>query len=427
MRAAHESLYSLVRRFLIANPTQKLGTLEELLRRRLTDGPFEKRLLDLEQGVNPSDIPVAHWRKQGPGQHCPECAESLYHCDFYEFPWLTHCPVHHCLLVKYCPKCKKRWPDINELSERSCPCCGRVKLNDWGARKRLALAELQPMNLLASFISAPIEEDFCELKGDFREIAYVYAPECMWRPIGMDSPLYPALQHERHPEISLQQLRELHVKIPDVFIKKSSLSPLQESLVPLDTVKDYSKKGSKLSVTGRILKYDFEAMRCILYWIQKHAPSRHISCIRSYRDLDTHFFLNHPPPCHFCMALSLWFYEVGTKKYPRRYTNEHEHYPVFTEQGLDRPLQVAPSAVKTKGGCYEISQSFNGWLYRRGLEVLFSHFLLFSLILSKLVLKSQKKVDGSNFMASQHNQGNRYLDCQYYGAIKQGRRLVYLC
>lgn len=57
-------------------------------------------------------------------RNCPDCARVGYHCVYFDYPWLQHCPIHKEALVEKCPDCGSTWPSAIDVHARRCDCCG---------------------------------------------------------------------------------------------------------------------------------------------------------------------------------------------------------------------------------------------------------------------------------------------------------------
>lgn len=145
-----ESLYSQIRRLIIANPLSGSNAASAFLkgwRFRRNNGrpeylaygeqPFTnehlKKILitQLEPVVNTNTVylygsarkdPVCE--HTSPLKNCPSCSKAIYHNTLFQFKWAKWCPLHGDELVTKCPECGRSWPKLSELLDRDCSCCG---------------------------------------------------------------------------------------------------------------------------------------------------------------------------------------------------------------------------------------------------------------------------------------------------------------
>jgi hypothetical protein len=142
-----ESHYSVHRRFLIANHTTSYKSIYLELDQHFIEVFGDKFINDVgrlsvvqlilmlegkkfKREVNFNDTrKETHKNSTAPSRHCPKCASIGYHTNLFELKWVELCPIHNCLLVTFCPKCRKPWPTLHRLDANRCSCCGvTVKL-----------------------------------------------------------------------------------------------------------------------------------------------------------------------------------------------------------------------------------------------------------------------------------------------------------
>lgn len=57
-------------------------------------------------------------------RNCQQCARVGYHCDYYNPPWLSHCPIHKTPLLANCSQCGAPWLNAFKVQLSRCSECG---------------------------------------------------------------------------------------------------------------------------------------------------------------------------------------------------------------------------------------------------------------------------------------------------------------
>ncbi len=369
-----ESEYSVIRRCLAANPGIPLSALIENLRRLAPEnGSIRSRFYTVQslserpyRAFNYSD----NYQRQ-----CPECAKLLYHTDIFTLPWLTRCPIHHCELISICPECGQLWPDIKALNRRECDCCGLPNLNQLGPAMKHRIKEMQyqPIAQLYAFI---------QNEGHRYSLnAYYYNLWC--RQVNVESLLFPSAHLYCHSQYEINQWEDMHVKFTEVRCKSSSLTlcnglPNSEMMDPRrhDNINDNESIQTEL-------KSNFKIMNRILVWISQHTPPDHQIRIDSCRYLELKSIVDGPCICPYCMALSLWFFNMATKKYGFRSEDEINFYPFVRDSRINEFYQPCEPFVYDRNTIhyFTLDQAFCTWFYQRGLIISFLDILRFTFYL----------------------------------------------
>ena len=86
-------------------------------------------------------------------------------------------------------------------------------------------------------------------------------------------------------------------------------------------------------------------------------------------------------PCIYCMALSLWYFHLASRKHPPTYHFNANDYPFFHQLNYQGMADIRlMNLICHNEQYYEVDESFTGWSYRRSLELLFveiTNFLKF--------------------------------------------------
>jgi hypothetical protein len=383
----YESDYSILRRFLVANPGIPLSTLKAVLRLQ-NDGQssFVERIKALQPA---SPYPQPDISCHGHARQCPECAKRLYHTDIYNIEWLTRCPIHQCMFTSTCPVCGLRWPDEQEMAKSDCPGCSRVRI------KELIYADCvefhhgiyRTIGDIYDFVSYKMEDEL--------HLSSTEGSSIWWREIGIGHQLFPACQVLRHPRYSRAIIKKLNI----VF------TPVRHSSFPLTYYKgaltrdgaNYRRKRHRCEAEDlcpRTLKADFVVMFDIIKKIASRTNKKHrpyLSCYRHIRLVD---LVNSPDPCLYCLALSLWFFNVASKKYGDAYHIDTHDYPFCEDIGIYGIHSISEfDLLSDDEESYKINGSFLRWSYQRSLEWCFLDILRFvEILIAKIRIYRQRAV-----------------------------------
>ena len=155
---------------------------------------------------------------------------------------------------------------------------------------------------------------------------------------------------------------------------------------------DYDKKRYTRNIDlndnpKSIVLSDYAVMRRILSLFGKHINKNHKLHIISHRCITYEHLYNGSPPCLFCLALSLWFYNIASQKYGYDNWMDINEFPILKSARFDSLLWVPeveiyedrylPMHAKRTLHNYKISPKFTSWFYRRGLEIAFIEIFSF--------------------------------------------------
>jgi len=369
----YESDYAMWRRCLVANPGRSLSAIKQAVKTRVRQaGTTTERLrqLQLAPGLQ---LPLrASYRRQ-----CPSCAQHLYHCDVYALPWLPTCPIHHCRLTTTCPTCRMHWPDLDELSGRDCPHCGRPSIAQLAEASWTPLAEKaqDAIGKLVTFItqppslSAPRLVDDCEQ--DWRAFG-----DRWWQQVPIDSPAFPAFQVHHQQGECRAWLKRLGVRVYPLSRIASNLTPVEPR--DADAFCPELKRLPYPAVFWEDQKQAAErdVLSGIVGWIAASTPDNHHIHLTDYRHVSLQELLHGRGFCPYCLALSVWYFDIAAKRHGAFYARTINEYAFFEQCGFDGPMTVcAPVAVRAKQALFALDQPFALAMYRRGLEVAFVDLL----------------------------------------------------
>lgn len=379
----YESDYAIFRRCLIANPGMPVSAIEHQLRLQLPalETSFQ-RLRALQQTALPEHPYQVIKVKDSHRRQCPQCAEQLYHCDLYALPWLSHCPLHHCEFTERCPRCQQLWPDKAGFTygDRSCPVCGIP-------------------SVIEGLPSSPINKNcsgFASIKAIYELIALSPGEEKLvissrngrwqqkswWEKAAPESLEYPTLK----AQLDLKQYRPLlkALGIPARRLKRRT-SRLKAAPPEEQYSQDfYVPPKARPDPLLRRAAID-QTMTHIVNWIGQHSGHTGELHILSYRYLYTWDLMREPPPCPYCMALSLWFFQVNSELYDEYVMNLLHHYPFLKELGMTRLYTGIDPDVRTIKAenrldhtSYHTDEKFMWWFMQRGLELAFVQMLYYA-------------------------------------------------
>lgn len=384
----YESTYAMMRRFYTVNIGIPTSACEAMLHDK---SPLVFGIIQRVYQLHPN-----HYRQQITRiipdyevihRHCPQCAKNLYHSDIYCFSWLTRCPIHHCRFVERCPVCTQEWPAVKEIIHRDCPGCGCLLVKD----NPLEGEEDIKRNYQC------IGEVYKLIDYDSLYVEYLIGNDVRhpdierhdwYTQIGPQHQMLPSCQSQLNPDFTPAKLDTLHIKTAPVKIKSFDLQPYPGSWydVPYDN-KRFTRSIDLQDNQKSILLSDYSVMRRILLLFNHHINKNHQLHITSYRYISHEHLLQGPPPCLFCLTLSLWFYNMASQKYGWKYWMKTDEFPL-TKSARPKTFFWVPDVavldnnyvnVESRGfHTYTISPRFTGWFYRRGLEIAFVKSFLFA-------------------------------------------------
>lgn len=152
-----ESGFAKFRRFLAVNPNVRYSHLNKsagnsVISKEALSAVFT-RLFALESSgasaCRPLDVPISG--SYGITKNCPYCTKIGFHSDFFDYPWVEHCPVHNIPLATECPDCNKPWPVFNEYNKRDCFSCTKLRPIKLGDMQKLRQQYNQATNQFKSW------------------------------------------------------------------------------------------------------------------------------------------------------------------------------------------------------------------------------------------------------------------------------------
>lgn len=378
----YESDYALLRRCLISNPGMPVSAIEAQLRQQLpTLATTYQRLRALQQAALPDHPYQALNFKNTHRRQCPQCAEQLYHCDLYALPWLSHCPLHQCALTDHCPRCQHPWPDKTEYAYRDgCPVCG-IPSSIEGLPRSLSDKNCSGFDTIRAIYElialSPGNANF-----SMRSPGGRWQEKTWWKEATPDTPYYPALK----AQLDLKQYRPLFkalgIPVHRLKHRSSRLIPTPPEEQPYEDF--YVPPKARPDPLLRRAAID-QTMSHIVSWIghqSGHAGELHIL---SYRYLYTWNLMREPPPCPYCMAFSLWFFQVNSELYDEYTMNLLHHYPFLNElrmtqlfTGIDPDVTTVDADNLLTSSRYHTDDKFVRWFLQRGLELAFAQMLYYA-------------------------------------------------
>lgn len=359
-----ESDYSITRRFLIAND----GIPWTELKRELNNQN------DVLKGSNDSVVSkISYLETKTPSKHpincfqankaCPQCLKQLYHTELFNCEWLTHCPIHNCILESKCPECQLEWPSINEIGYRRCILCARTNIIERKNLKLLTLTglDIKPILEIYNFILDSPTSSKLGNKGNIYDTGLYGVTE-------KRHPLYLSfkdkyLYHLKKKSLK-KKIQRYKIVSPTLNLIKSELSPANY----LEAV-DCLVLMRKDLLETRALVFS-ELLKCI----NKISCDKHTPTLSSYTDISITKASNS---CPFCMALSMWFFFVQAYPYESEYKFNFDDYSLLRRR-IGPYRFYEPKALSNffvGENTYQISKDFILWSYKRSLEICFVDML----------------------------------------------------
>jgi len=384
-----ESKYAQLRRCLVANPGIPLSAIEYNLRQSCPRySSTTDRLKDL--GVNNyqfSDFQEIYqyinYRRQ-----CPQCAKLLYHSSIYILPWITHCPIHKCPLTTICLKCNRPWPSTNEIAKRDCPDCGIFALDKISQPILSEMHQLNTDPILDVFhLLKDTDYIFAKLNSEYDEILNIEFD--WWQNVPLLSEYFPSFQSRIKSKSFREKLNKANLVSHKIDCKITNLTPVTKA-------KEKSENNWQNGIEQNILtdslchfKIEYTVTRRIISWASKHSAAGHKLTITSYRYLGLKELIDAPLFCPYCMAFSLWFFNVAAKHYRRSISDRVNDYPFLIQSQYDFFLNVCNPviSIRHKNDCmkYIPEKQFSEWFYQRGLETSFIDIVGFLLYMREQI------------------------------------------
>ncbi len=373
-----ESPYNQYRRYLIANPGLTQQRRDAALKLAF---PNLRTRIERVLALEPRNTSWPQLRTQHSGyqRQCPYCAREIFHTTFYNYKWLTLCPIHNSQFSHRCPECGEVWPSLRELSARLCHCCGCPPLSKIQRCSTISSGDtywgFNDINKL--FYKRP----YIAVFDDCLSYSHTYPPS-------ETKFIFPSLQSRALSETDITNLTSRHVHIEPVHSKISEpLIAKEHNSRKVEYNYEYAKHGY-LPYSVR-LDEEFNVMEYIVSWINKSMPSNHVITISNWFNYSVHQLFEKSCPCVFCMALSIWFFHIFTK-------NERVHYQYGVKdwmffEGLyfddffvlgnrihaeELNLNHIENNQKDQIVFY-LGSNMEKWIYRRSLEIFYKRLFCF--------------------------------------------------
>ena len=379
----YESAYAMFRRCLIANPGIPLTAIKLQLRRecpyytRNIERLYNKQLyvafVDYDKTFN-------RWRDYG--RQCPKCARLLYHTDLYALPWLSRCPLHHCVLSRTCPVCQQPWPRLQELPTRLCPGCGIFTLAelDKSIITQISHQRYDIIGELYAFIRSD-KKPFLSASEKDRLDRY---SQTWWKTPTLTSTHYPTYHIHRDPRISAKTFQRVNIEVRDLRYKVARLQrtdphehvPWYRQYLPEVLITPISEQMDQ--VMPPRLEYNFLVMQRVVTWIARQTGHKHTIHVDNYRFFRINDLIKGPNPCPFCLAFSLWIFHAIAVNYSEKFIVYLNHFPFCYEAENYLFLESYKPKIWFDNPAYYVSETFASWFYRRGLEISFLAILQFA-------------------------------------------------
>jgi len=374
-----ESYYAITRRCLLANPSLNYNSLSKILLVRQPNRYFAfKRIANLTPhlAAHPSLLPIHQSLKCR--RQCPECAKHFYHSEFFEFDWLTKCPIHGIELVDKCPVCNKPWPHIHNIHHTQCAACGLPAV--------LGIDKLAISNDKTSYKNIKRIKNLVKKDTLVEGQMYLRYPSRLqmpywWLKVPTTAESYPSFLLTRANNYSRRKLESLCIKAVNIHCQRSRLTPLKERHQMFSNnwpERRWEKdQHSSLTISEKIIS-EYKVTNRIVHWIQSHF-NEHQIIIQNYHN---DYMLQHDEksrPCPFCMAFSLWFFHLACSHYERGEHDPTGNYAICHRFEFKSFFSIGEPAIKYRDEFYGLDLEFVKWFYPRSLEILFVDLMRFSM------------------------------------------------
>jgi len=385
LKRPYESKYSAFRRFLISNPTLSSSALKKISTSKIWDTinykiPDKYNLKHINNyhiyGVN--DVKT----------HCPICAQQSYHCDLFQLPWITKCPIHKVPLVDNCPSCKKPWPNVDEMIYRECLVCGKEidysNLIKSGKYNDESLYDA--IDRLFDFVTFKYNEDV-------RLVCSFSNHSDRYMHLDPNNSIFPSYQKCRYPIIN-NELKELEVpisKINSKHFKIYEVEQLQDS---------YKTEHSVYSGLSWISDVRYKALLHIVRCIELAAPKHHQLEIFDFAELKQLELKSMMPLCPYCVAFSSWFHRITGIPHRYRVNMRNPLANLVERSMIYHPFNPVPmDYLYCDEKNYKTSLNFQKWLYHKDLLACFINiFNFYNRNLKPFLTGENQKIEDSNIL-----------------------------
>jgi len=385
-----QSAYASIRQCLFANAGISIRMLDIALREKgLPGGNLVGRLEALQRCK-------LNEQNQLATRQCPKCAEQLYHCALFEFPWLIRCPIHGCALTDHCTECGEQWPARDQLTSRSCRMCGipSVKHCVSGITKAAKVNDYSLISALHQLCRENPNGDVRLMIQDMFDINKDYQHnETRLYSISEKSGYWPSFQAALHRR-SLSDLEEANI----VQTKR-----LTVHVSPLTLAPNTRQEGVKYSRRPRVIpdvsipewvsKSECDTFNRCIRWIERYAPRSHCTRLRCYRHYGLAHFISFGGACPYCLALSLWLYVVNINRCGDHYQTCRNDFPFLDDLDTRIVHRIGAPWIRWHNKSFVADERFNVWFMSYCLELLFVQCFKVSYALSLWLHQSHRKIE----------------------------------
>lgn len=411
----YESGYSIIRRFLIANPSYSYGALNCQLSASKIGFNFLDRIIRLH--ANKYNLSFADRTNTNIVSQCPECARSYFHSSIFNISWVRTCPIHKVPLTFNCPNCDKPWPDIKDIGKRNCEGCGRPEIDLKKPHQSLKLY-LPPTKPLKSYYDL-LEKDAD--KSIRIESNYIYGN--YFKPVSTSSKEYFSCQSILSNVLfkklnKIQKIKEY----PTFLINGKLYKELKNPYVGVEQKYKSIKRFKDNSLVK--IEVALSALNKIILHLKKHLPIAHKINILDFRFLDMRDLCKLGTVCPYCMALSLWLYnlfyiEENFDDFPSPFCCKQTYpFTCGTTFTPEKWIEMDAIVYKNTDQKYYLNNQALQNLYLRCLLIHFVRLLDYSHFIKRLILKTGRIEN--DYWCPPYSYGNRVLNSELYYAIKNG-------
>jgi len=221
-----------------------------------------------------------------------------------------------------------------------------------------------------------------QMSGDFH-IVHDNFPSSLWNSLNEFSPLFPEIQRQRLSKSFDEDMAAFPINLNPIKSRKFQLSHPKGHYC--DLVSTATSTNSQLYSPSGLQKntslMQYNMMSRIVKWIVEHTDVKHKVHITSYRHMQLKELMRGEEPCIYCMALSLWYFHLASRKYSPQYHFNAKDYPFFHQLNYQGMADVRlMNSIHHNEQYYEVDEAFTSWSYCRSLELLFveiTNFLKF--------------------------------------------------
>ena len=408
----YESGYAIVRRFLAANPSYSFASLSSQIRSCKYGADFLDRIIRLHGNT----INLDYTKSTHIGRQCPECAYGHFHTSLYDYPWVKVCPIHLIPLTINCPNCEKPWPNIQEIDKRNCEVCGRHSIDITTPFESLKLnfPSTSPVRPYYELIEKEEDQSLTIISDNFNNYAF--------KSISAMNAGYFSCHSIISQKLFTQINQVQKIKKVRTFCIRSNL--YNNKIVSAYSVAELNWKCKKKFFSNSLLqiKVALDAFNNIISYLKNRLGTFHKLIIFDFRFLDMRDLSKLGTVCPYCMAFSLWLFNVfyiedNFDFYPGFFVCK-KTYPFTGGTGFSpkKWIEMDTKIYKSYKEHYFFGKEALEKLYIRSLLIHFVRLLDYSYFINQLLSEPGQTMN--EFWSPPFSYTNEALKSELYYAVK---------